>query len=272
MVSYLSGSVRYRRDAGVTDVQTIIDNLVTEATALSPAWSNPSSGKLVSPADATGRKMTLQFTKISATNLEMTLTDGSGRTITRRAQIAAGGSAVDYYVGQFHMMLDWLNSATPEGFFAIMLDESPELQTSHEKWMVMNSSRTAADSLDSSWLFGAAYIIRSTNAYVWLGAGWLIPYLNAGLNAGFEGMMSRTVGGSNLWAPIIQMGDTVSGTYKIRGKYFQCLMIKDIYASVGSEVSLPVDDSTTVIMRVTNLPRYAPFGVQEAERLAVRKT
>jgi hypothetical protein len=273
MLSYLTGNVLYQHDTGITDVQTIIDHIETLATSLVPPWTSyPSAGELVSPIDSAGRQMTLLFSRINATTLQLETIDGASRTSVRRAQINGAGTAVDYYIGQFHMVLDWVNVSTAEGFFAIVLDETPENQTSHDKWLVMNGSRTTGNSNDSNWLFGTAYLVRSGGVFALLSNGLYAPYyVIVGSGTGnADGLQSRTVGGSNLWTPLIQAGDTVSNVYKVRGKYFQCLTAFDTYTSVGAEVSVPIDESTTGIFRVLNMPAWSPAGVNLNSRMAVR--
>lgn len=266
---YLSGNVYFDQDAGVTDVQTMMDNITAMALAATPPWTNPVAGKIVSPADVDGRSFSVQFTRIAATNIEALFTDGSGRTLTRRAGIASG-STINYYIGQFHMVMDWLNSGTPEGILAIMLDESPESQTSHDRWLVCNTSKNTVNTLDGSWLFGSVYGIRSAGTFALLDRGILaMPYTNAS-NGTTNGFQVRTLGGSNLWCPWIQMGDSTSSVYNIYGKWYQCLVTKDTFVAVDSEVSVPIDQSTTAIFRVLNMSAWAPGGAAYHDRLAVR--
>jgi hypothetical protein len=269
---FLTGNVYYQQDVGVVDVTTIINDTIAKALAAVPAWTNPSAGKIVSPMDADGRQVSIQFNRISATNLEMVSTDGQGRSATRRAQIAAGGSTVNIYIGQFHMILDWLNSSTPEGLATIMLDESPEVQTSHNMWMVVLGKRTAADAIDGGWVFGAALIVRNANTFVLSSLGILCPIYNDTSNGNTSGGQSRTQGGSNIWWPIIQMGDFPNANvFNITGKYYQCLAAKDTFNPPDSEVSVPIDQTNTAIFRVLQQPTWVPSG-SYSDRMAVRKT
>lgn len=266
---YLTGNVYYAQDVGVTDVNTIITKIVALALAATPAWTNPSAGKIVSPLDSSGRQMTIQFNRISATNLEFVVTDGQGRTLTKRAQIAVAGSTINYFIGQFHMVLDWLNGATPEGMFAIMLDESPEVQTSHNRWVVATSSRNVADALDNGWQGSTDFVVRSANVFALFQNCFLYPAYN--VNAGgfaSAGSQNRTIGGSNIWFPLIQMGDTTAGNFRIYGRLYQCLNIKGTAVAPASEVSVPIDQSTSVIMKVLQSPATASPN----DRIAVRKT
>ncbi len=266
---YLTGNVYYAQDVGVTDVQTIINKIITLALAAVPAWTNPVAGKIVSPVDASGRQYSIQFNKIAATNLEFVVTDGAGRTLTKRAQIAAGGSTINYFIGQFHMVLDWMNGATAEGMYAIMLDESPELQTSHNRWVVATSSRNAADALDNGWQSGTNFCVQSAGTFAILQNCFLLPSCNvqsSGFAAG--GLQGRTIGGSNIWFPAIQMSASIANNNRIFGRLYACLLVKGTSAGIGTEVSVPIDQSTSVIMRVLQMPPVA----NPNDRLAVRKT
>lgn len=270
---YLSGNVYYQQDAAVVDVNTIIASIKALALAATPAWTNPGgAGTIVSPADASGRQMTITFTRIAATNLEFTVTDGAGRTMTRRAQIAGAGSTVNYFIGQFHMVLDWTNAGTPEGMLAIMLDESPEAQTSHNRWLVATSSRDAANTNDSRWTYGTLFVIRSADAFAVLANGILAMALNISAAQPNLGILNRTIGGSNVWFPIIAMGDSTLNIFNIFGKLYQCLNIKSLWVPIGSEVSVPIDQSTSVIFKVLSMPSWNPGGAVTNDRMAVRKT
>lgn len=272
MVNFLTGNVYYHQDVAVVDVQTIINQIVAMALAATPAWTNPLAGQIVSPLDASGRQMTIQFNRIAATNLEMVVTDPQARSVTRRAQIAGGGSTINYYISQFTMILDWLNVATSEGLASLMLDESPEIQTSHANWLIVCGARNAANALDNGWLFGACYLIRSANAYALLVNAGLPPFYLSNPNGATNGYESRTIAGSNIWAPWIIMGDTALNIYNIYGKVYQCLVTKDTYNPPDSEVSVPVDQASSVIFRVLNMPAWAPTGTGYHDRLASRKT
>lgn len=270
---YLTGNVTYLQMPGVTDVASIITQLQTTLLGLSPAWTNPMAGQFVSPMDGSGRQMTLQFNRISATNLEMVATDGSARSSTRRAQIAGGGTTINIYAGQFHLVLDWVNVSTPEGLYAIMLDESPELQTSHNMWLVMNGSRTTGDSNDGSWKFGNTFGVRSGGAFGFLDRAVLAPIFNNTSNNGTNGYLSRTQGGSNLWCPNIQTSDPgAPNVYVIMGRFYACLVTKVTFNAVNAEVSVPIDQANSAIFRVLNLPVWTPGVNALNDTLAVRKT
>jgi hypothetical protein len=265
--NYLSGQVSYRNDVGVTDVTTIITNLVALALAASPAWTNPSGNTIVSPADASGRQMTLAFSRISATQLQVIATDGQSRSVTRRANIAGGGSSIFYYLGQFHCVLDWLNGASGEGLHCVMLDETPELQTSHNRWLSVHGIRDGSGSSLGDWFVLYNAIVDSTNAFVEKFA-WLYPQATARAvtHDGLAGF--RTPGGSNILYPVIQMGDSTSGIYKIFGKLYQHLICSATRFSQNSEFTVPLDDSTTGVFKVL----YVPADGTDQMFLAVRKS
>ena len=269
---YLSGLVSYDQDIGVTDVATIITNIKALALAATPAWTNPAGDTIVSPADSSGRQMTIAFSRIAATNLEYTVTDGQARTLTRRAQINAAGSTVNYFIGQFHMVLDWANGATPEGILCCMLDESPEVQTSHDRWVVSTSSRDAANTNDARWMFGSLFVVRSANTFAILVNGVLAMISEGGNNAPNNGILNRTIGGSNIWCPIISMGDSSANIYNIYGRLYQCLNMKSIWVAVGAEVSVPIDQSNSVIFKMLQMPSWTAVGQATNDRMAVRKT
>lgn len=270
--TYLNTNIRYKRDATVTDVQTIINSIVAEAQAITPAWSNPLSGKIVSPADADGRQVTVQFNKISATVLEMVVTDGQGRSVTKRANIAVAGSNIDYFTGPYSFYIDWFNAdnSNSEGHYVSLLDLSPELQTAHNKWVVMHGSRLSGGTFQD-WNVGHPAFVNSTGAFGVVAGSYLYPFGNNRTinNGGIGGgkLATRTPAGSNYWYPVIQIGDPVSaGVYRIYGKWFQALLCNSGIFAAGSEVSVPVDESTTGVFRVLQIQINAADKVALAAR------
>lgn len=267
--NYLSGAPGYRNDAAVVDVQTIIDNLTTLVTGLTPPWTNPGAGHVVSPVDASSRKMDLVFTRISATSLQVVATDNNGRSLTRRANIAGGGSSVDYYAGQFHLFLDWLNGATPEFLHLALLDESPELQTSHNKWLRIHGNRNSAGADLSNTFAGYSAIVDSSAAFAEKALAVLYPQAVT-RNVNNDGKLcTRTHGGANVLYPLIQMGDTVSGQYKILGKVYQVLFCSSVRFADGAEFTVPLDESTTGVFKVLHLPVPAS---NNPTKMAARKS
>lgn len=267
---YLQGNFRYKTDNPVTDVQTIINSIVSEATAVSPAWTNPSAGKIVSPADPVGRQVTIQFTKIGTTELEMTATDPGLRSVTRRAKIAAGGTRVNYFIGQFHMAIEIVagDTGAGQGLFTNILDLSPEGQNAHNNWLVVGGSLNSSGTDDGQ--FGTMYwhTIRSAGSYAAFFGGSLLPCgLSSGGGIGF-GCPTRTVSGSNLWWPIVACGDTVSNSYLIRGKFQQMLYCSANFLNTGTDISVPIDDSTTGVFRILSFHRTDPHFVYMAVRKA----
>jgi hypothetical protein len=266
--TYLTGTVGYHNDPTVTDVQTIINSVTTLVTGLTPAWSNPGAGQLTSPADASGRQMTLVFSRVSATVLQLIATDGQGRSFTQQADIAVAGSSVDYYAGQYHLVLDWLNASSSEGFQLSLLDESPELQTSHNKWLVYYGSRNSAGSYRSLSKVGYIGYIDSTNSFSIGSRISLVPQGNPRNNNAGALANTKTQGGSNILYPYIAMGDSVAGVFKIRGKLYQQLICNGAVFGDGSEFTVPLDDSITGVFKVIHVA--ADTGNNDWSKLALR--
>ncbi len=87
-----------------------------------------------------------------------------------------------------------------------------------------------------------------------------------------NGILNRTTGGSNIWTPIISMGDSTTNIYNIFGKLYQALNMKSLWVTVGSEVTVPIDSSTSYIFKVTQMPSWTAVGANTQDRIAMRKT
>lgn len=274
--SFLQGNVRYKQTTGITDVQTIIDDAVTEATALTPPWTNPSAGKIVSPVDSFGRYIELQMTKISATVLEVVMTDPFARTLTRRANIS-GTVTCDFYIGQWHFGLDW---SSGEGYYACILDLSPEDGDAHNKWVFVTAPRDGTGTLD---IAGGAhnlsdgFVIRSAGTYARYSVGsnyiWATAANSEGGSGNVEGDggANQTLAGSVIWSPIVVFGDSATNDFRIRGRIPQMLSTGKQHVSAGGEYPIPVDESTTGTFRVLN-PLIPNSSFYDHRRFAIRRS
>lgn len=274
--SFLQGNVRYKETTGITDVQTIIDDAVAEAVALTPAWTNPSTGKIVSPVDSFGRYIELQLTRVSATVLEVVMTDPSARTLTRRANIS-GTVTCDFYIGQWHFCLDW---SSGEGYYACILDLSPEDGDAHDKWVFVSGPRDGVGTLD---IMGGVhnladgFVIRSAGTYARLATGsnirWIVPVVAEGGSGNTEGDGGafQTLGGSVLWSPLIVYGDSATNDFRIRGRMPQILTTGRQHVGANSEYPIPVDESTTGTFRVVR-PLVPDASYYDHRRFAIRRS
>lgn len=265
--NWLSGSFNFLETTGVTDVANTITRIVAQATALSgsAAWSNPLSGKIVSSADASGRSITVQFNKISATNLEMVLTDGSGRTFTRRAQFS-GSMTERIYANQFGVFIDFSNG---EGLWASILDPTPNTLLSHDQWATGHGARTSADALDGNFKAAGAMQLDASSPRVFV-AQTMAAVVQCGSRPQTQNFVGYSYSGSRLWYPFIHHGPNTAGDNRVRGRVFQCMLV---HASEGdqSEFSVTVDQSTSVLMKILGFPTNGTGSSKLNCKMAVRK-
>jgi hypothetical protein len=262
--TYLANNFNFLETSGVTDVSTTITRLVAQAVAL--VWTNPGAGHVVSPPNAVGQYIDLQFNRIAATNLEMVFTDSLTRTFTRRAQVTAAWTERIYF-NTYGMLLDFSNG---EGFWATLLDLSPELQNSHDQFATGNGARTSGGVLDSFYSTHGSEQLSSANPRVYAlnSANLLVPRGNIQMTAPPQGMQALTQSGGRLWYPNIQVGPVTAAIWRVRGRVFQMLMVYNSESN-QSEITVPIDQATTGVFKITSVPIVA--GNNFDGKMAMRK-
>ena len=74
--AFLSSSFAYFERQGVSDVQTIMDDIDHQVkNHTTPAWTNPSAGLYKSPVDAVGRFFDVLLTRVTQQKLEWRVRD-----------------------------------------------------------------------------------------------------------------------------------------------------------------------------------------------------
>jgi hypothetical protein len=256
---YLQPSFNFLETPGVVDVATTITRIIAQALAL--GWTNPAAGTIVSPANAVGQQITLVFTDISPTNLEMVFTDSLGRTFTRRAQTPASFTE-RLYLNTFGLFWDPGNS---EGLWASIMDLSPELQNCHDQWAVGHGTRNSGDAGDGTWATDGAMQLDSATPRVYQ------PVLRTIFSTRGAGDNVVNVGysqtGSRMWYPVVQEGPVVATTHRIRGIPYQLLYVSGA-ETPQTEFVVPLDQATTGLFKVLAFP-IEPTIVNF--RFAVRK-
>lgn len=257
--NFLASSFRFLEIAAVTDVATIISSFRSETVTLgSPVWTEPSTALFKSPVDANGRFLDVLLTSVSATNLEVRVRDQNGLTIyTRRMQIDALGNTVRIYSGQFHFCIESVR-ATSELAWGGILDKSPESQVSSSVYVFGSAYRTTADTVDGN---------GSTT--------WTQFMLENGSPAARNRVYNRgtiltgsvvepvSASGSFLFYPA-DMATQPGTTLQFGGRAYQAYLLDSSF-SPGSEVLIPIDDSSTGTFKVLGL------ATSNNVRVALRK-
>jgi hypothetical protein len=250
MPAYLENNFNFLETAGQTDVSSTITRIVAQALLL--GWTNPGSGRIKSPPNSVGQFIDCQFNRISATNLELVMTDSLSRSFTRRAQPAA--TFVErLYVNTQGFLIDYDNG---EGLWASIFDLAPELQDAHDQFAVGNGARTAANTLDSIYQVAGSQQLSSASPRVYTAvqsAGLFIPRGNLLSAASPQGFQSTSQGGSRLWYPWIFVGPVTGVINRIRGRVFQALIVDGTLAA-QTEIVVPINGSSTGTFKVTAMP------------------
>lgn len=240
----------FRSDAAMTDFNTFLTNINTElVTNLS--WTSPGTNLYQSPADAGGRWIDLLFTRISATNLEIRMRDHLGRTVfTRRIQIAAGGTTVEYYTGKFYCVIQSLQ-ATAELIQAYLMEPSPDTERALYSYGILGTAfRTTGDANDTqgSQAVSTFGLTESSQTYAFAARG--APGESTTANTGLQTVM---VSGSLLIEPIIPQMNAPGNVNSTAGQIYQAWYI-DNSKAFASDHDVKVDTGVTAVFRVLSIP------------------
>ena len=239
---FLSSSYFYFERFGVTDVQTILDDFEDQVLANSPVWTNPSAGVYVSPVDGYGRFFTVELTRVSATQLNVTFKDQNGTSLmARRLTLPAYGVAVRYFTGQFHFCINISNYTTsPQYAYGGILDLSPEAQNVHTRYCWCFASCNTSDTYHDGW-FKYLYMIdnatstlyRRVNQYSGPVYGYATPHIDA---MGYWVMQ-----------PVMCYAQPSgsSGDHLYAGKMYQALLVPKMMGDAGATFTVPIDAGVT---------------------------
>lgn len=161
---FLNSSHRFFRRVGVTDVQTIIDDFVSETvTNGNPAWTDlgiVAGNRVLQSPNTDGRYMYMKFAALAASQLTLQVTEKTDfYTIgSRQARgSTTHGWDVRIFTGQFHAYIDIISEpGSAESLHAGILDMWPG--SWHETYVYMNGTRTFAGAIDSKDDLSYAYM------------------------------------------------------------------------------------------------------------------
>lgn len=256
--TYLQPNFNFLETTLQTDVANTITRIKTRALLL--GWTNPVGDTIVSPANAVGQQITLAFSRIGATNLQMVFTDSLGRTFTRRAQTAASFTERLY----FNTYGFYFDSGNGELLWATILDLTPDLQNSHDQWATGYGTRTSGDVVDIGNTVAASMQLSSASPRVYTPASATTWFPRGSLDTLSQQKFSQSL--SRMWYPMVHEGPVVGTTRRIRGRYFQALAVPSSEAA-QSEITVPLDQATTGLFKVLSQGPHA----NAAFVMAVRK-
>ncbi len=241
--AHLNCAFSYQEMTPITDVASIITAFRAQVTAMTPAWTEPSTALFKTPVDSVGRWIDVLLTRIAATNLECRVRDSGGATVcTVRMQIASG-SVTRIYAGEFYFHIEAVRGSpnSTEWLKGGILDLSPEAQNIHTHWAYGDGSRTAADALQNLHqpmclyaLDDAAYSRQPRIPVSATGSAGLTSMQPLYSPGGGGMFMAATVYAVPTGAP------SGAGWGHVAGRMYQHLQCPGD-ASIGSEFKVPVD-------------------------------
>jgi len=253
--AFLASSFDYKETLAVTDVAAIItdfrDRVLNHNT---PAWTEPVAGTFQSPADAKGQFFQVMLTRVSITALGIKIIDMYGTTIAdRQIYIDAGGTAVQYYTGQFHAFINSAR-ATQEFGGGCLIDTSPETAS-------LPLYRTAGvGHRDNTGTAG------STDWTFWFMMSNATP---AAMRAGVMNYLGsvrcqKAIDGTYIYSPVLLSTNVYGANMRIVGRPFQVLTSDDGLA-FGAEVTVPIDVAATGVFKVVGK------AASQLQKILVRK-
>ncbi len=253
--AYLSSTYYYRLLSKVLDVQTILTELETILPAA--GWTHDGSDHFTSPADEWNRFFHLEFTRVSATNLNLLVKDAAGGTVGERRMYINGTAwaNVQIFYGQYHFILDSLSGTGAEYLMAGILDLTPSTQDAHSRYVYMSGMRTNTGTASNYTLNYASMIDNATATH---DTRLIRP--NDGSNTGYQ-----TFGGQYLYFPYETGVDTNVLTMGFAGRRYQQVLVGSELADRQSLIRLPIETGVLASFRGIHGP-----GTLNSMRLVCR--
>ena len=237
--AFLSSTYRYLSVQNITDVSTIISTLDTELVAA--GWTSNGGGSYTSPVDAAGRFHTDVFTRVSQGVLSMLTKDQGNVTISTSRlsiNISAGFSNIVIFMcGQYHLHVE---AQLPDGTFSYLasgiLDESPEAQNAHNKYVYHQGSLNSGGTAQNSNVFYLWMIDNATPGNV----ARVVDFVQNNNNAATR----LTLSGNPIMRAKEVACSTAILTLPIAGRLYQHLFVPNTVFRAGAIVQLPIDGAT----------------------------
>lgn len=228
--------------AGATDVQDVIDALVTRL--LARGWTHLGGGIYRTPSDAAGRYFRVQPVRISATRLQFITSTSGGTTVCdRAADLRADYTDTQIFIGDKHLVVSMCGAGGAEFIYAAMMDFSPFPQTianSNGLYMMGSGSRSATGTLGSLDMRYGSTLDNGTMTHTYR--------CDFGESSGGNGVLCRMPSGTVLFRPLMPKVRTSSINRAWAGRVYMMIVI-DADQDTSGEVSLPIAEGVTGIFR-----------------------
>lgn len=233
--TYLASTFRFLQLLGVSDVQTVMNNLAVELVA--GGWTDEGSGTYKSPVDAVGRFFKANFVRVDSGNLQMIVSDQNAQTIGTRRCYGATNATWSIFTGPFHIYLEANRiSAAAEYMAGGILDFSPEAQSATTRYVYMNGYRNNLNAtVNSNW----TYWNMMDNVTIALTQRAMSPRAQVSTYAPAYDQSMNLV-----FHPLCMFASTASLVSAYAGRAYQMVLLWDYASESGTRVKVPIDGST----------------------------
>ena len=245
---------KYSELPNVTDVDQLLAHLSTGGTikAAGVGWTESPANTFQTPNDPAGRWFKMAFTRNSALQLDMTLTDDQGRAAAARRIDATSGSTWRFYYTSRYLYMEEVGQTMY--FAATLLSLPPESELAHNRYVLTQGRNTTA---------GA----NTGDTDLWQQIGAAGSYVNQSTS----GMQGRTRGGNYMDLDVHVSGHLRARSYRvigqetggqvIRGRAYNLLMVNKDLVAPGDERVFPVGGGAsgtwkTLVIPEASTPRY----------------
>lgn len=235
----------YTTFAGVTDVQTIMDGLVTLLTstlAVADRWTNSPAYTLTSPVDATtGYKMQVVLSRITATRMGFVIKNQDGNTVLNGEVVISSGETIKVTAGPKHLYL-WGTSGTSFGGMTLV-DPAPEAPNAPTIVVFGKTSHNTGGAAFSFGTLPERWSCFGDAIGVGINSGRCLgPYFI--VNA--AGCQFITAAGSFVYVPAAMCSLPAANNPQFVGHAYQ-LMWADSSVGMPARVEVPIDDGVVGI-------------------------
>lgn len=230
--AYLNSTYFYAALSKVMDQQAVLDALGALLTGA--GWTDNTGNHYTSPVDPDGRFFHIELTRVSASTMNMLVKDQAGSNIgERRAMFnTAGWNIVQVFYGSHHFCLDYIAATGADFLLAGILDQTPESQVVHNRYVYMAGTRTNTGTVsNNTWIY-ASMLDNATVQY----NSRCNTRAGGGLNAGYQ-----TLGGQYLYWPVEHHVSSASLTLGFAGRRYQTIIVGTELCDCGSLTRLPID-------------------------------
>ena len=250
-----------------SDVDDILDRLDTVLAAAGWTVAAP-GGPYTTPADADGRYFKLTFTRVSATRLSCVMTDDQLRATGSRGMEITGVQTINLYYSTKYLYI--VNTGQEDTIYATLLSLYPESETIHHNYCVFFGTRETAGWARNNNICGNNIQVRAdTGAYLTQGTPTTYTFLDYGSEGGSNYCTAtRHASGARRWYPVWTLGQDGSSVYRLRGRYYNALIMHYSWVTIGTEYTVPIDEATTAIFKVLNMTQ----NTNNQYYMAVRKS